>query len=270
MCEDVKRYLIEKKLHSQEFIRRATKAYNLIPYVQKGLEYTEFELGVINNCPEEVKQDFDSKSAYYQEDALDFINRLILPPEYSDGTHIVPSPSSAALTMSVVKGIEQYCPTATAITWMTESKSAYASIIENSTTKDFIKKGIEKLNYELIIIFEDAEDDFDKYKAEAIDAKKVALSMRTLIHRFNGEIIEKARKWREEGIRLKEAFERITVLSKESNNYQQLMTRADGFKSGLNKDISDIVHDRNCQKNLEEVHVDYIEFLNIALSAIFC
>jgi hypothetical protein len=266
MCENAKRHLEEKISYSREFIKRATQAFNLIPYVQKELEYTLFELDVINSSPKEVSHYFNLNSAYYKEDAQDIKKRFELPPDYQCVT--APSNSSAALTMSVVKEIEQYYPTATAITWATEVKSAYESIIEKSSTKDFIKKGIERLNYKLIILFEDAEDDFDKYKVRAMDAKKVALSMRIFIEKLNGEIIYKARNWQKEKIRLEEAIKRITILSEGSYKYQQLITMAETYKSGLFSDISNIVHDRGPQKKLTDVHVNYIEFLNIVLSAI--
>lgn len=266
MSDESKKCLLGKKKHLQEFINRSVQMYNMIPYVQKELEYTDFELDVLNNCPEEIKSYFELNSNYYKEDFSFVKKKFVLPKDYSTSSYFVPA--TPTLTMSVVEKVGTEHPEKTS--WAKSIKVRYNHIIESESTRDLITKGIKELNTSLIALFINGENDFDKYLAGAIDKKKAAISLRTCLEKVTGEILFRAKRSpKEKNISLAEAFCRTTILPQDSHKFEQLISLAKDYKTGLYSDVSNIIHDRNKPKNLEDVHVSYIDFLSTSIAALF-
>jgi len=263
--------LHQKEQHYREWLRRFSKAKDIVPYVQKDLEITCWEIEALENRPTvagEIPSGATNLPYYTEQDYKVTQSALPLMPEYNP-TVIAGTASSANVSgaMFIYNHIAQYADfkDVEAIRFSNEQTKRYRDI----QTQQERPKQVQSLmqvycGAQTLQRFDTATQTYLSSKSGAVTRMDAANAIRNVLDGLKGDLFEKARTTPNENMTWITMSNRLARGSQES----ELLARNDAIRTSLYSGLSEILKNRDpgSTNNLDNLWTQVLDFIYSVLN----
>lgn len=270
--DDEIKKLEEKQEHLTDWINKYNKATNALPFVQKQLDITNWEIDALNARPDEASEiPFPGLASAFEREN-DFLKR-VLPqmPEYDMQQLLYSTAASTGGTIDVYEYITRVgdLDTPAAIEYEKTYSNAYQELQAAQNRRQSVRDFVLKLrNPQTLDRFDKASKAYSASKIQAGERTFAAYAFRDFLNGVKGDLFNFARKWPNENMTWEIMAERLTNGS-QSMGFQEIIRQKDKHSSLLSR-LADIAKDREsgALTNIENVWVQVLDHVHTVLGLV--
>lgn len=241
-----------KRTHLQNWLEQNKQAQRILPYVQKNLEMTDWEIDAINNLPEGAQAVPQNLEEHYEKEYNHILKVLPSIPKYDQAamgsTLSVATSGTNTLYAYVAHLGESEAPKLKAYSDKYTKRYQEIQIAQERPTA--VRDLLTKLNSEqLLQRFDRASNAYSLAKSGSGERTAAAAEMRTLLDGLQGELFKKARKQPRENMTWTEMAKRMTKGEYGGIEHQELLQQ-DVNRGSLVSQLSTVLKDRDSRSTI--------------------
>ena len=265
--------LNSRRVYLNEWLDQHKKAQEVVPFVQRNLEFTEWEIEALNNTPDEAdKIPLPDLSAKLDQENKFIKKAFPMIPAYDmiivgDATAV--STSSSTDVYAFVSSVGDI-GTPKAVEYSETYTAKYQELQSAHKRSDQVRRLLSGLTSpETTVRFDRASHAYNATRAGTAERTSAANEIRNLLYGVKGDLFKKARSWPNENMTWKKMANRLSKGRPGSTEHQQVLDQATNHSHLIGR-LSDISKDREAGSttNLDNVWAKVLDHLFIVLTLV--
>lgn len=270
MKRDEDEKLKENREYLREWIKRYKNAQDVLLYVQRNMDITEWTINALNERPDEAENIplADLKDIFDRN--YDHLKRsLPMMPDYDPDAvrnATILSSSGASKVYDYISRVGDL-GTTWAVAYCKKYTTSYRELQTAQARSQAVRELLQKLNNpQTLERFDRALSAYSAVKSGTVERTAAALAMRNLIDGMKGDLFDKARSWRKENMTWDEMAKRLSKGQPGGTEYQELIDQRK-TRTSLIKHLSAIAKDREGgpRTNLDYVWTQILDHIYTVL-----